>query len=454
MKSYNSQYFTDLVQNFDSNSVLPTTLSWSAETPTETSGSNGDAVTETSISATSVSPAATEKSAATTEQITAPPAMKDTDSSAATITAPSVSNVTNSSAPTAFKRYDKVVIVTKIHGPNQKQLVRQSFCLLHHAYNHKLLYDMVVFTANPLPAKELQIWREMVAPAKLTVVMDNMGFQEEIAALPPSAYNLFLERCRITDPADVKNLTWWSHCREPGETKGEGGRLAYNWQAEFRSTRIWTHPALANYKYMLWIDADGFCSKPWEKDPVEYFIENKGVTMFDHFPQGSENKLAHKRRILDGFNQTVCDVQMNKELGHMERNLVDKEGFERHLEGKNKKCRVSRIPMIHGFMHITDLDFYRQPKVINGLKTLLGDCFACRTPDDQLAVTLPAIMYAPEKTWDMRKHGFTLKVVHNFHFDGQGTDKPSPPGFVRYWNEVAKKDFPSAAKCKVVARDR
>jgi len=310
---------------------------------------------------------------------------------------------------------------------------------------------MVVFTANPLDEEEIQEWRDIVAPAKLTVVMDNMGFQEEIAALPPSAYNLFLERCNITDPAEVKNLTWWSHCREPGETEGGGGRLAYNWQAEFRSTRIWTHPALADYKYMLWMDADAFCSKPWEKDPIGYFIENKGVIMFDHFPQGSERKLANIRRILDGFNQTVCDVQLN-ELGHLERNLVDKEGFERHREGKNPNCQMSSVRMIHGFMHITDLDFYRQPKVINGLKTLLGDCFACRTPDDQLAVTLPAVMYAPEKSWDMRKHGFTLKVVHNFHMDGQ--EKPKPPGFVKYWNQVAKKDFPSAAHCKVVARDR
>lgn len=49
-----------------------------------------------------------------------------------------------------FKRYDNVVIATKIHGPHQWEILEQSFCLLHHAYNHKVLYDIVVFTAEPL----------------------------------------------------------------------------------------------------------------------------------------------------------------------------------------------------------------------------------------------------------------------------------------------------------------
>ena len=109
--------------------------------------------------------------------------------------------------------------------------------------------------------------------------------------------------------------------------------------------------------------------------------------------------------------------------------------------------------MIHGFMHITDLDFFRQPKVINGLKSLLGDCFLCRSPDDQLAVTIAPAIFAPEKAWDMRSHGFDLKIAHNFALDGK--EKAKPPGFVKYWNEVAKHDFPTADKvCSVTQRDR
>merc|ERR1711937_442813 len=131
--------------------------------------------------------------------------------------------------------------------------------------------------------------------------------------------------------------------------------------------------------------------------------------------------------------------------GHLQRTLLNQEN--------RTDCRSELIPMIHGFFHITDLDFYRQPKVLNGLKGLLGDCFLCRSPDDQLAVTLPAAIYAPEKSFDMRSNGFNLQVYHNFRLDGK--KKAKPPGFVKYWDTVASHDFPSAAKaCRVTQRDR
>jgi len=358
---------------------------------------------------------------------------------------PRVSSNNNANAtllpiePAVFKRYDRVVIVTKIHGPHQWQLVEQSQCLLHHSYNHQLLYDIVIFTATEVPEKDIEDLQQAVAPAKLTVVMDNLGFQEEIAALTPLKRDLFFKRCGVTSPV---NLTWWSECP---------GRVAYNWQAEFRSVRIWEHPALEKYRYMFWLDSDGFPSKPFEKDPVEYFIQNDAVIMFEHFPQGSDQG-KYTQAIVNSFNATACDLRLGKN-GHLERNLINREEYNILKAGKNKdetiKCRRTNIPMIHGFGHITDLDFYRQPKVINGLKGLLGNCFLCRRPDDQLAVTIPAAIYAPEKSLDMRQHGFNLRIVHNFNFDGQDGDKPKPPRFVNYWNQGGKKLMPSATVCKI-----
>ena len=175
---------------------------------------------------------------------------------------PPMSGNTNN---TGFKRYDRVAIVTKIHGPHQWIQVEQSMCLLHHAYNHKVLYDIVIFTATEVPKELIDDFEKMVAPANVSVVMDNIGFQEEIAALTPAKHKLFLERCMVTDPV---NLTWWSNCREPGaksvrkQKSGSGGRVAYNWQAEFRSVRIWEDPALEKYRYMIWLGSDGFPSKP------------------------------------------------------------------------------------------------------------------------------------------------------------------------------------------------
>jgi len=342
-----------------------------------------------------------------------------------------------------FKRYDKVVIATKIHGNHQWKLVVQSMCLLHFSYNHKLLYDIVVFTAlDNIPKESIEALEKMVAPAKITIVIDNIGFQEEIAALTPVKYDIFLKRCNVTDPV---NLTWWSNCPS---------RLAYNWQAEFRSVRIWEHPALEKYKYMLWLDSDGFPSREWKKDPIGYFIENKGVIMFDNFPQGrASSKMA--QQYLDAFNTTVCNLKMNTTGGHLQRSLINQNEYDAMASGKSKVNCNTGVQLIHGFMHITDLDFYRQPKVLNGLKSLLGNCFLCRTPDDQLAVTIPAAIYAPEKSWDMRLHGFDLKVYHNMKMDGKEkvktpTDNKQPPttnrGFVTYWKLVGSKEFPTADK--------
>ena len=181
---------------------------------------------------------------------------------------------------------------------------------------------------------------------------------------------------------------------------------------------------------MLWLDSDGFCTRVWEKDPIAYFIENDGVIMFDHFPQGA-SPFRVVPLIRKGFNATVCDVKYNYKKGYLERRLV----------GLNDTCG-KRIPNIHGFFHITSLDFYRSQPVKHGLETLLGDCFLCRSPDDQLAVTIPAAIFAPEKSWEMRSKGFHLNVLHNSAMDG--IEKTWPPHFVKYWNEGGKYNFSSA----------
>jgi len=342
-----------------------------------------------------------------------------------------------------FFRYDNVAIVTKIHGPHQWKLVVQSMCLLHFAYNNQVLYDIIVFTAEPIPKEYIESLQKMLAPANVSIVIDNRGLQEEIAALTPARYKNFMERCNVSSP---KNLTWFSNCR--GELNGYGKpiRLAYAWQAEFRSMHIWHHPSLVDYKYMLWLDTDGFCTKPWKNDPVEYFIKNNGIIMFDHFPQGQAPGRIQPL-ILKAFNASVCYLRLNKQKGHLERTLI-------HDDTVNSVCGNQPIPNIHGFFHITNLDFYRSQPVKHGLETLIGDCFLCRSPDDQLSVTIPAAIFEPERSWEMRSKGFKLDVFHNFELDG--IDRVKPPGFVKYWKTVAKLNLSSTDgmhTCPVTERD-
>lgn len=324
-----------------------------------------------------------------------------------------------------FVRHDNVAIVTKIHGEHQWSLVEQSLCLLHYAYNHKVLYDIIIFSTDPVSEENIQSLKDILSPAKVNLVVDNKGLQQEIADLDPSRYAFLQKLCNTTD---TSQLNWFSEC--------EGNRLAYNWQAEFRGKRLWHHPSLAKYKTALWMDTDGFPSQPWEKDPVDYFIKNEGVIMFDHFPQ-AHSKFYVQKGIYEGFNATLCKLTLAEEG-----NLVAEYGTV-------DKCRERGVPNIHGFLHITNLDFYRSKQVTFGLDKIFGDCFLCRQPDDQLAVTAPAAMLAPDKSWEMRSKGFHLNVFHNSAMDG--IDKAKPPGFIKYWEQKGKQKLPAAAGvCKVV----
>jgi len=344
---------------------------------------------------------------------------------------------------TTFQRHDGVVIALKIHGPTTRTWgeMEQSMCLLHFAYNHKMNYDIVVFTALEPPSDRVEYVRQLVAPAKITFVMDNRGFQEEVAALTPAKRDFFLRRCNVTDPS---NLNWDSKCPDSLDKTVDAGTatLAYNWQAEFRSIRVWEHPALADYKTMLWMDSDGFATREWEQDPVDYFIRNKGVILFDNFPWGNVRDQQTLEAVLDAFNATVCGLEYDRDQNSFAQKRINRTQFD--------KCKKKPIPMIHGFFHVTDLDFYRQPKVLNGLKRLLGDCFLCRNPDDQLAVTIPAAIYAPRKAWDMRSHGIDLRVFHNFVIDGKDKNPIKPPGFIQYWAQLAAEGFPSAKKTCII----
>jgi hypothetical protein len=79
---------------------------------------------------------------------------------------------------------------------------------------------------------------------------------QELMALNQTQRTAFLKFCNTT----METVDWFTHCA------GDGCRLNYGWQAEFRSKQIWTHPALQKYRYMLWMDTDAFATQPWEMD--------------------------------------------------------------------------------------------------------------------------------------------------------------------------------------------
>ena len=249
-----------------------------------------------------------------------------------------------------FRRYDGVVIATKIHGPHQQLLLDQSLCLLQAAYNRKVNYDIVVFYTEELLVEQMKVTESLVYPAKIIWAKDNKGLQEEIQALSPIRRTNFLKSCNTTNTTEIN---WFSNCPE---------RIAYNWQAEFRSWHIWTHQALEPYSYMLWLDTDGFSTREWRVDPVEKMIENDLNILFMNFPQGRGRGREIHDRMFNSLNKTICHLGLkNGRLSAEYGDSVD-------------SCPDAPIPMIHGFFHITNLDFYRRPDVLKfeGTNTKTG----------------------------------------------------------------------------------
>jgi hypothetical protein len=110
------------------------------------------------------------------------------------------------------------------------------------------------------------------------------------------------------------------------------------------------------------------------------------------------------------------------------------------------ECINGGVRQVHGFFHITDLDFYRLPQNLHWFDVELGDNKFSRIWDDQLAVIVPASMLAPNRTMEMGKAGLDLKVMHNGAI--MGKTKYSHGAFLNYWRrQGGRKLFPEATAC-------
>ena len=168
-------------------------------------------------------------------------------------TARTNANTPSSHNTTSFKRYDGVVIVTKVLRQKDAQKLKLFLCMLAHGYNDKVHYDMVVFTTLPWDESEIVKLQKLWAPAKLTFAVEAPPLEDQLAAMPEEEREFLRKRCGLKFPNET--LTYDNWCTEPNY-KGGYISLGYSWQAEFRAYHIWTHEALKNYKYMIWLDSE------------------------------------------------------------------------------------------------------------------------------------------------------------------------------------------------------
>jgi hypothetical protein len=164
---------------------------------------------------------------------------------------------------------------------------------------------------------------------------------------------------------------------------------------EFRSLHIWNHPALKDYDWMMWLDADGFCTEKWKVDPVAYAIRNNLVMLFDNFPQGMQGGKDWDERLQTAMGHSVCGYTLLDD-GRISWTNECAKGSK--IKGKGHTC-MSAVAMylykytetlacilfshflhidIHGFFHITSLNFFRSEPVMFWQKTLIGRNFLTR----------------------------------------------------------------------------
>lgn len=338
------------------------------------------------------------------------------------------------SATSPFQRYDGVVIVSKVLWDKDIDVICQFICYISHAYNDQMHYDIIIFTTIPWSEKSIRMAQKAAGNStKLTVVVERPSLDERLEYMSDEEVKYLRERCNERDPN--RKLSWFHYCSEVG-SKTKTVNLGYAWQSEFRSYHIWNHDALQDYKYMMWFDIDCRLKETWTQDPMQMFIENNLTLMYNGFPYGQleDNLLRSKMR--DVYNVTICYNDQSP-AGHMYGKMCEERG---------------PVKMIAGAHHITNLEDYRKEIHQTFLKSLVGDYPYMRKFDDQLAVTIVAVMERylrhqggemNENIWHQRKKNLTLNVYHHGMFDVS----PKLLGKVNKWNyfHSVKEEWPGLA---------
>ena len=280
----------------------------------------------------------------------------------------------NTTNTTDFQRYDGVVIVTKVLT-SSVGAVGSWLCYLSHAYNDKMKYDVVVFTSDPWTDEEISEIQKIGAPAKVTVAVEGPPLAEQIANMTKEEVSFLRKRCGVK--SDNETLTWYHYCTEKGLER-RPTNLGYAWQAEFRSYHIWNHPAIQQYKYMMWLDTDAFATEEWKVDPMKAMVENDLAVMYSGFPYGKlSNDINLRDKLMHSYGSSICWVRPRQEAG--------RKGDVLEME----PCTdTSTLRMIAGSHHITNLEVFRKDVHQQFLKNFTGDYRFSRKYDDQVSFVL------------------------------------------------------------------
>lgn len=327
----------------------------------------------------------------------------------------SSSNKTKFDSSTDFERYEGVVIVTKVLSQDSLQKLKQTLCFLSHGYNDRMKYDIVVFTTIPWDDDKIAEAQNVVKPAKLTIAVEAEPLEDQLAKMSKEELNFLRSRCGLE--GENGTLTWFHHCHEPS-FPGNVANLGYSWQAEFRAYHIWTHPAIQQYKYMMWLDADAMVGRTWDVDPMKAMVDNNLTVLYVGWPYGRVNHSIIKNKMMAAYNKSICAVKGTSD------------GSISPVFCKGHQNERFQLKSIAGNHHITNLEVFRKDVHQQFLKNYTGVYRFSREFDDQLAVTIVGLMeqdMANRTTlWHERSHGMKLNIAHHRMYDVQRGQKKIP----------------------------
>ena len=329
----------------------------------------------------------------------------------------------------SFKRYDGVVIVTKVLWDKDAPIVAQMLCYMAHAYNDKRNYDIVIFTTIPWSEEMTELVQRAAGKSKVTIALEGPPLEEQLAEMSKEEVTFLRNRCFMQNKTN-ETLTWQHYCGEEGSR--DVVSLGYCWQAEFRAYHIWKHEALKNYKYMVWVDSDCRMAKEWDQDPMEMMVKNDLTLLYSGYPYGKFQDPAMKEKMKKVYNMTLCYTKQR-----------DGELYGRMCEDGDNLPYIIR--QVAGSHHITNLDRYRKDVHQQFLKSFVGNHRFSRLYDDQVAVTIVAVMdqrliTETGKVWHERSKNLTLKLAHHRMYDAQPRER-APANKDKFFHAI-KKTFP------------
>ena len=183
-------------------------------------------------------------------------------------------------------------------------------------------------------------------------------------------------------------------------------------------------------------------SKVWDKDPMQVMVENDLIIMYSSFRYGDLRNTIVKDKMIKWYSKSICSI--NQRQGGLFSTFCGDDPSE-----------VFSIKQIGGYHHITNLDVYRKPIHQQFLKDFVGVHRFSREMDDQIGVTIPAVMEQSMRNDgkmrvanENKAYNLDLMIAHHGYYDDRDNKKVAPRNPIASYNKFAESDPTLKDRCQ------